>query len=148
MKVVFGDITKVKAGCIVNAADTHLKHLGGVALTIVRAGSQEIQKESDKIGFCPIGKAVVTGAGKLPYQCIIHVPTIDWQTGQKATTEDIFNGTVAALEIAKEKKIKTIAFSLLGAGVVGLDKERVKAQLQKAEKLFPELEIVLCIKSQ
>lgn len=146
MKVVFGDITKVKADCIVNAANTQLQHGGGVAKVIVKAGGKEIQEESDKIGFCPIGKAVATTAGKLPYKCVIHVPTVDWQTKQKATSEDIYEGIIAALEIAKKKKIKTIAFPLLGAGYVGLSEEEIKKQLQKAEKLFPELEIILCIK--
>lgn len=146
MKIVYGDITEVKADCIVNAADTRLQHDGGVSLAIVNAGGGKIQKESDKIGFCPLGKAVATSAGKLPYKCIVHVPTINWQTKQKATLTDIYNGTVAALKIAKEKGIKRVAFPLIGTGVVGLDKNEVKKQLQKAEKLFPEIEIILCIK--
>lgn len=146
MKVVFGDITKVKADCIVNAANTQLQHGGGVAKAIVKAGGKEIQEESDKIGFCPIGKAVATSAGKLPYRCVIHVPTVNWQTKQKATSKDIYEGIIAALEIAKKRKIKTIAFPLLGAGYVDLSEEEVKKQLLKAEKLFPEPEIILCIK--
>lgn len=145
MKIISSDITKVKADCIVNAANTTLQHGGGVALAIVKAGGKKIQEESDKIGFCPIGQAVITSAGTLPYRCIIHVPTINWQTRKKATYQDIYNGAVAALKIAKEKKFKKIAFPLLGAGVVGLDGEMVKKQIQKAEKLFPKLEIILCL---
>lgn len=144
MKIIYGDITKIEADAIVNAANTTLKHRGGVARAIIRAGGEEIQRDSDKIGFCHIGEAVTTSAGKLPYKCVIHVPTIDWETGQKATLGDIYNGAVAALKIANEKKIRKIAFPLLGTGVVGLDKNEVKKQLQKAEKLFPELEITLC----
>lgn len=147
MKIIYGDITRVKADCIVNAANTTLKHGGGVALAIVKAGGKKIQEESDKIGFCSIGKAVATSAGKLPYQCVIHIPTIDWETDQKATYKDVYNGAVAALKIAKEKKLTKIAFPLLGAGVVGLDGKKVKKQLQKAEKLFPELKIILYLKS-
>ena len=146
MKIVHGDITQVETDVIVNAANTTLKHGGGVALAIAKAGGKEIQRESDKIGFCPIGRAVTTSAGKLSYKYIIHVPTIDWKKRQKATLKDVYNGAVAALKIAKEKQIKSIAFPLLGAGVVGLDKNEVKKQLEKATKLFPELEVTLCLR--
>lgn len=146
MKIICGDITKIEVEAIINAANTTLKHRGGVALAILKAGGEEIQRESDKIGFCPIGQAVATTAGKLPYKCIIHVPTIDWEKGKKATLKDIYDGTVAALEIAKQKQVKTIAFPLLGAGVVGLHKEKVKKQIEKAANKFPELEIILCLR--
>lgn len=147
MKIVYGDITKIKADCIVNAANTQLQHGGGVAKAIARAGGEAIQKESDQIGFCPIGQVVATTAGKLPYKCVIHVPTIDWQTRKKATLEDIFRGVVAALKIAKKKKLKSIAFPLLGAGVVGLEGKTVKKQIAKAAKLFPDSKVILCLKN-
>ena len=66
MKLVLGDITKISADAIVNAANTKLQHGGGVAAAIVRAGGEVVQKESDDIGWCALGKAVVTGAGNLP----------------------------------------------------------------------------------
>lgn len=77
---------------------------------------------------------------------IIHVPTIDWKTKKKAKFEDIYNGVIAALKTAKEKRLKKIAFPLLGTGYIGLDENGVKKQLEKAERLFPKLEIILCIK--
>jgi len=120
MEIVLGDITKIKSDAIVNAANTQLKHGGGVAAAIVRAGGEIIQKESDDIGECMIGKAVVTGAGSLPAKCVIHVPTIDYTSGKKASLEDIKKGVLAALEIAKNTKCKTVTFPLLGAGIVGL----------------------------
>lgn len=147
MKIVYGDITEIEAEAIVNAANTTLKHRGSVALAILKAGGKEIQRESDKIGYCPMGKAVATSAGSLPYKCIIHVPTIDWEKGKRTTLKEIFDGSVAALKIAQEKQVRTIAFPLLGAGVVGLDKNEVKKQIEKAAKLFPKLEVILCLKS-
>ena len=146
MKIVYGDIVKVKTEAIVNAANATLQHGGGVAAAIVRAGGQIIQEESDKIGHCPIGKAVTTNAGKLPYKFIIHVPTIDWETSRKATVKDIYNGTVMALKICQEKEVKSIAFPLLGAGVVGLPDKQVKQQIENAAKLFPEIEVILVLR--
>jgi len=65
-----GDITKENVDVIVNAANSHLRHGGGVALAIVKAGGIEIQKESDeiikKIGMVPTGHAVITNAYRLP----------------------------------------------------------------------------------
>ena len=55
---------------------------------------------------------------------------------------------MATLEIAQKKRIKTLAFPLLGAGVVGLDKERVKKQIEKATRLFPEIKTILCLKKE
>ena len=146
MKIIYDDITKVEADCIVNAANTQLQHGGGVALAISKAGGKRIQEESDLIGYCPIGKAVFTTAGDLPYQGIIHVPTVDWKTKVKAAPKDIFQGIVSALKIAQEKRMKRVAFPLLGAGYVGLSESEVKKQLRRAEKLFSEIEVVLCIK--
>ena len=57
---------------IVNAANSHLQHGGGVAGAIVRKGGQIIQDESDRIGFTPAGTAVITGSGKLPAKFVIH----------------------------------------------------------------------------
>src|SRR4030042_1016754 len=120
MKLILGDITKISADAIANAANTKLRHGGGVAAAIVRAGGEVIQKESNDIGWCDIGKAVVTGAGDLPARCVIHVPTIDYTSGKQASLKDIKKGVLTALEIAKNTNCKSIAFPLLGTGVVGL----------------------------
>lgn len=146
MKIVYGDIVKVKTEAIVNAANTTLQHGGGVAAAIVAAGGRIIQQESDKIGHCPIGSAVTTTAGKLNFKFIIHIPTIDWQTGEKASLEEIYNGTVAALKICQERQIQSVAFPLLGAGVVGLPNKQVKQQIENAAKLFPEIEVILVLR--
>ncbi len=55
---VQGDITEQNTDAIVNAANSHLQHGGGVAGAIVRKGGKIIQDESDKIGYVPVGKAV------------------------------------------------------------------------------------------
>ena len=54
LKEIKGDITKIKADVIVNAANTELKHGGGVALAIARAAGGELIRESEEIGYVPI----------------------------------------------------------------------------------------------
>lgn len=148
MEIVLGDITKIESDAIVNAANTQLKHGGGVAAAIVSAGGEIIQKESDGIGECVIGKAVVTGAGKMPAKCVIHIPTIDYPTGKKANLEDIKKGVLAALVIAKNTKCKTINFPLLGAGVVGLPVLDVANVIKEAANTEPEIKSTLIVHSQ
>ena len=72
LRAVYGDITERDVDVIVNAANTYLKHGGGVAAAIVRKGGKIIQEESDKIGFVPVGSSVITTAGRLSCKAVIH----------------------------------------------------------------------------
>ncbi|HDH53815.1 MAG TPA: macro domain-containing protein, partial [Nitrospirae bacterium] len=72
LRLVKGDITERDVDVIVNAANSHLKHGGGVAGAIVRKGGAIIQEESDRIGFVPVGSAAMTTAGRLPCKAVIH----------------------------------------------------------------------------
>ena len=147
VRVHEGNITELKTDAIVNAANTQLQHGGGVAAAIVRAGGRAIQEESDRIGWCDIGSAVATTAGALPARHVIHVPTIDYQNRRRATLDDIERGTRAALNLARELGCRTIAFPLLGAGVVGLPTVEVaRAMLRGLEGT--ELGVALCAYSR
>jgi O-acetyl-ADP-ribose deacetylase (regulator of RNase III) len=122
--------------------------------SIVHTGGEVIQKESNKLlaclpaGRCDIGKAVVTGAGKLPAKCIIQVPTTDYVSGKKANLSDIRSGVLAALEIAKNTGCKSAAFPLLGTGVVGLPIVGVAKAMKETADSVPEIESTLVAHSQ
>ena len=146
MKKVLSDITSVTADAIINAANTTLKHGGGVAHAISVAGGPAIQKESDRIGYCPIGQAVATSAGKLPAKFILHIPTIDYAKNYRASYEDIASGFRFALSLAREKKLKKVTTPLLGAGVVGLNPQRVEEVLSEVSAEFPDLEVILVVR--
>ncbi|MEM1554609.1 MAG: macro domain-containing protein, partial [Thermoproteota archaeon] len=76
ISLIKGNITKVRADAIVNAANSWLKHGGGVAGAIVREGGRIIQEESDRIvrerGPVKVGEAVYTSAGSLNAKYVIH----------------------------------------------------------------------------
>src|SRR5213080_579047 len=76
LKLVVGDITRVAADAIVNAANSALAGGGGVDGAIHRAGGPSIMRELDRIreaqGGCPTGSAVVTSAGVLPAKYVFH----------------------------------------------------------------------------
>jgi O-acetyl-ADP-ribose deacetylase (regulator of RNase III) len=143
-----GNITDLDVDAIVNAANTQLQHGGGVAAAIVRAGGRVIQEESDRIGWCDLGKAVATGAGSLKARHVIHVPTIDYRSGQRASLGDIEAGTRAALALARELGASSIAFPLLGAGIVGLPRHQVAEAMLRALQEAEDLEIVVCAYSR
>src|SRR6266513_3322638 len=100
LRLVKGDITERDVDVIVNAANSYLKHGGGVAAAIVRKGEAIIQEESDKIGFVPVGSAVITSAGKLPCKAVIHT------VGPRMSEGDEDNKLLIALHstIAKTRK--------------------------------------------
>ena len=74
--MVRGNLLEEPVDAIVNAANGHLAHGGGVAGVISRAAGPELQLESDRLvaerGPYPTGSAVVTTAGKLPFKGVIH----------------------------------------------------------------------------
>jgi O-acetyl-ADP-ribose deacetylase len=144
VKIHYGPVTEVEADAIVNAANTQLRHGGGVAAAIVREGGRAIQEESDRIGWCDLGKAVATGAGRLKARYVIHVPTVDYAHGRRATIDQISEGARAALELCRELGLKSAAFPLLGAGIVGVPASEVAQAMARAIDEFPDVDSTLC----
>jgi len=142
-RIIFGDITEVEADVIVNAANTELKHGGGVARAIALKAGKELVEESKKIGFCEIGEVAVTTAGNLKAKKVFHVPTICYKTGRKASLKDIEKAFEKVCELALKFGYKKVATPLLGAGVVGLDEKEVEKVIKKVAEKFEELEIIL-----
>lgn len=78
IEVARADITGLEVDAIANAANTELRHGGGVAAAIARAGGPAVQRESDEAAPIGLGDAVETTAGEMPSKWVI--PT-------RATTE-------------------------------------------------------------
>ncbi len=117
---VFGDITTEKVDAIVNAANSRLRHGGGVAGAIAGRGGPTIQQESLKVAPVSTGSAAVTGAGKLPCQWVIHAVGPVWGGGASGEEELLSSALSAALAIAEDKKLKTISFATISAGIFGM----------------------------
>ncbi len=139
IRIVQGDITEEEVDAIVNAANEYLKHGGGVAGAIVRKGGYVIQEESDKIGYVPTGSAAVTGAGKLPAKFVIHAVGPIWRGGDNNEDEKLESAVMSSLKIADEKKLKSISFPAISAGIFGFPKERcAKILLNTAIKFLQQ----------
>ncbi len=122
VKVIHGDITEENTDAIVNAANSHLKHGGGVAGAIVRKGGYVIQEESDKIGYVPTGSAAITTAGKLKAKYVIHAVGPVWGEGDE--DEKLRSAVLSALKIAEEKELKSVALPAISSGIFGFPKDR------------------------
>ena len=122
IKIVHGDITEEHVDAIVNAANSYLKHGGGVAGAIVRKGGRIIQEESDKIGYVPVGEAAITTAGKLPAKYVIHAVGPRWGEGDE--DNKLRSAVRSALELATEKGLKSISLPAISSGIFGFPKDR------------------------
>jgi O-acetyl-ADP-ribose deacetylase (regulator of RNase III) len=122
LELVEGDITDMDTDAIVNAANSYLKHGGGVAGAIVRKGGHIIQEESDKIGYCPVGQAVITGAGSLKAKYVIH--TVGPRKGEGDEDEKLKNAALNSLKLADQDGIESLTFPAISAGIFGFPIER------------------------
>lgn len=120
-----GDITDEAVDAIVNAANEHLQHGGGVAGAIARRGGPEIQRQSDVAGHTPTGTAAITGAGRLPARFVIHAVGPIWDRHEEEDADRLLASAVqAALELASARGLESIAFPAISSGIYGFPKDR------------------------
>jgi len=122
IRLVQGDITERDTDAIVNAANSFLQHGGGVAGAIVRKGGYIIQEESDKIGFTPVGTAVITSAGKLPARFVIH--SVGPRMGEGDEDNKLRGAVLNSLLLASEKGLRSISMPAISSGIFGFPKDR------------------------
>jgi len=122
LRLVQGDITERDVDAIVNAANSHLQHGGGVAGAIVRKGGEVIQDESDKIGFTPVGTAVITSAGKLSAKYVIH--TVGPRMGEGDEDNKLKSAVNSTLQLASGKGLKSVSMPAISSGIFGFPKDR------------------------
>ena len=111
-EVVTGDLLKEPVDAIVNAANGHLAHGGGVAAAIARAAGPALEEEGDRIvagrGEVPVGEAVVTTAGRLPFKGVIHA--VGPHQGQGREEERLEQALQAAFLRAHERGWASVSF--------------------------------------
>jgi len=150
-----GDITRVAVDAIVNAANSALAGGGGVDGAIHRAGGPEIMRELDgiraRMGRCPTGSAVATGAGRLPAKHVFHAVGPVYRDGRHGEPELLASCYRKCLEMAEERAAGTVSFPAISTGVYGYPLEEaaaiaigeVKAHLEKPEGKVREVVFVL-----
>jgi O-acetyl-ADP-ribose deacetylase len=117
-----GDITEEDTDAIINAANSHLQHGGGVAGSISRKGGPIIQEESNRIGHVEVGHAAITSGGKLKARKVIHA--VGPRMGEGDEDEKLRNATVNSLRLAEKEKLYRIAFPAISTGIFGYPVDR------------------------
>lgn len=127
IELIKGDITKIEADAIVNAANSSLLGGGGVDGAIHRAGGKQILEECiairNKLGKCKTGEAVVTKAGNLPAKYVIHTVGPVWNGDEEKCSKLLANCYQNSLKLAENLGLNTIAFPNISTGVYRFPKE-------------------------
>lgn len=127
IELIKGDITKIHANAIVNAANSSLLGGGGVDGAIHRAGGPKILEECRAIrnrqGKCKTGEAVVTSAGNLPAKYVIHTVGPVWNDNQERSSQLLSECYKNSLLLAESLGVKTIAFPNISTGIYKFPKE-------------------------
>jgi O-acetyl-ADP-ribose deacetylase (regulator of RNase III) len=117
LEVRQADVTRLDVDAITNAANTQLKHGGGVALAISRAGGPAVQRESTEKAPIGLGDAVETTAGAMPARYVIHAATME--LGGPTSAEIIARATRSTLSKADALGCRSLALVAFGTGVGG-----------------------------
>ena len=148
LEVIAADVTKLEVDAIANAANTELKHGGGVAGAISRAGGPDVQRESGEKAPIGLGEAIETTAGDMPARWVIHAATME--LGGPTSASVIERATRSTLAKAEELGCRSLALVAFGTGVGGfpLD-EAARIMVGAAREHRGELErIVFAVHGQ
>jgi O-acetyl-ADP-ribose deacetylase (regulator of RNase III) len=117
MEVEQADVTALEVDAVANAANTELRHGGGVAAAIARAAGPELERESRERAPIGLGEAVETTAGEMPARWVIHAATME--LGGPTSADIIERATRSTLARAEELGCRSLALVAFGTGVGG-----------------------------
>jgi len=115
------DVTALDVDAVTNAANTELRHGGGVAAAIARAAGPDLERESGERAPIGLGDAVETTAGEMPARWVIHAATME--LGGPTSAEIIRDATASTLRKADELGARSLALVAFGTGVGGFPME-------------------------
>ena len=116
-----GDLTSERTDAIVNAANSHLTHGGGLAGAIVKTGGSIIQRESSELAPVSVGDAVSTTAGALPCRWVIHAVGPKWGEGDEETK--LRSAVRSSLDEARRLGVRTVSLPAISTGIFGYPKD-------------------------
>lgn len=113
VNVIQDEPLTVTAAALVNATDPNLS----LPPLLAEGGGEALQLQCREIGWCDVGAAVITTAGNLPFEKIIHVVGPRW--GEGSERGKLALATLAALRLAEDNKLKSIALPPISTGILG-----------------------------
>jgi O-acetyl-ADP-ribose deacetylase (regulator of RNase III) len=147
---VRGNLLEEPVDAIVNAANGHLAHGGGVAGIIARAAGPALQEESDRIvrssGVLASGTAVATTAGLLPFKGVIHA--VGPRYGEGDEEAKLFKALSAALALARERGWEAMSFPAVSSGIFAVPLDVCARAYLRAARASPIRNVRLCLRDQ
>jgi len=123
IRLVRGDITRVTADAIVNAANSQLAPGGGVCGAIHAAGGPTIAAEGAawvrEHGPVHTGDAAITGGGALPARFVIHAVGPVWHGGGSGEADLLARAYRACIALADAHQLRSVAFPSISTGIFG-----------------------------
>jgi len=123
IELIKGDITTLDVDVIVNAANSSLLGGGGVDRAIHKAAGPELYAECLKLDGCKTGEAKITRGYNMKARNIIHTVGPVWHGGNRNETDMLASCYQSSLLLAKNKKLKTIAFPGISTGAYRFPKD-------------------------
>ncbi len=124
VEIIRGDITKIQADAIVNAANEALLPGGGVSGAIHRAAGPELAEACKAVAPCPTGEARITPGFRLPAKWVIHTVGPIWQGGTQNEPYLLESAYRFSLALAKQYRLRTVAFPSISTGIYGYPLEK------------------------
>lgn len=125
LEVVVGDLLREPVDAIVNAANGHLAHGGGVAAAIARAAGPALEREGRALvaarGPLAIGEAAATTAGRLPFKAVIHA--VGPQRGVGQEEDRLVAALASAFRCAEERGFESLSFPAVSSGIFAVPLE-------------------------
>lgn len=147
VKIVEGDLLDQPTESIVNPWNRNIipwwlliPH--GVSGAIKKRAGLNPFIQLGKMGPIPLGHAVVTESGKLPFKCLIHVASIDpfWRASERSIQDSVVN----AMNLAGNEGLKSVAFPVLGAGSGGFASDEAEAiMIRTFDRISSPIEVLV-----
>ncbi|KIH93177.1 hypothetical protein SPBR_03010 [Sporothrix brasiliensis 5110] len=140
-KVVYirGDLTKMKADAIVNAANRSLMGGGGVDGAIHRAAGFELYEACAPLGGCDTGDAKITPGFHLPARHVIHTVGPVYDDGDPQDSDRLLASCYqSSLRLAVASQVRTIAFCAISTGIYGFPSQQAAALAVSTVRAFLE----------